>query len=73
MPYAGNKTSLDAITDQTDLIRDLKINSADLIDIIIDVENRYNIQINNESMARMTKVGQCIDLVMESPDLNLTQ
>jgi acyl carrier protein len=42
-PYTTNKEMLLSINDNTDLIRDLKINSANLVDIIIDAESKYNI------------------------------
>ena len=35
-PYTENKEMLDGISEETDLIKDLKINSANLVDIIIN-------------------------------------
>ncbi len=64
-PYTGNKETLNSINDQTDLINDLKINSANLVDIIIDAETKYNIEIDIDSAEKMIKVGSCIDVIME--------
>lgn len=67
-PYTADKDSLDSINDQTDLIKDLKINSANLVDIIIDAESKYNIEIDLDSAEKMNIVGGCIDVIMEKMD-----
>ena len=64
-PYTVNKDMLGSINDQTDLIRDLKINSANLVDIIIDAEAKYDIEIDYDSADKMTNVGTCIDVITE--------
>lgn len=64
-PYTTNKEMLNNINDQTDLIADLKINSANLVDIIIDAEAKYNIEIDYDSADKMINVGSCIDVISE--------
>ncbi len=64
-PFMVNKEALNTITDETDLTKDLKINSANLVDIIIDAENRYDIEIDMDSAERIHNVGSCIDVIME--------
>lgn len=64
-PYTANKEKLEALTDHTDLIKDLQINSANLVDIIIDAENNYNIEIDNDSVEEMNSVGSCLDVILE--------
>ncbi len=64
-PYTGNKVALDSINEETELIKDLKINSANVVDIIIDAESKYNIEIDMDSAEKMTRVGSCIDVIME--------
>ena len=63
-PYTENKAMLEGITEDTDLIKDLKINSANIVDIIIDAESKYNIEIDFDSAAKMHKVGSCIDVII---------
>jgi acyl carrier protein len=53
------------INEDTDLIRDLKINSANLVDIIIDAEAQYNIEIDYDVADKMMNVGTCIDVISE--------
>jgi acyl carrier protein len=64
-PYTANKEMLDSINDETDLIKDLKINSANLVDIIIDAEAKYNIEIDYDDADKIINVGTCIDVIME--------
>jgi len=65
VPYTEDKAMLDGITEQTDLIKDLKINSANLVDIIIDAESQYNIEIDFDAAEKMYNVGNCIDVIAE--------
>ena len=64
-PYTINKEMLNSINDETDLIRDLKINSANLVDIIIDAEAKYDIEIDYDAADKMVNVGTCIDVISE--------
>ena len=64
-PYMVNKEMLIAVNDDTDLTKDLKINSANLIDIIIDAENKYDIEIDMDSAEKIHTVGTCIDVILE--------
>jgi acyl carrier protein len=64
-PYTTNKEMLANLNDQTDLIADLKINSANLVDIIIDAEAKYNIEIDFDSADKMINVGSCVDVIAE--------
>jgi len=64
-PYTTNKEMLETLNDQTDLIADLKINSANPVDIIIDAEAKYNIEIDYDSADKMINVGSCVDVIYE--------
>jgi acyl carrier protein len=64
-PYTENKDLLQHIDDDTNLVKDLKINSANLVDIIIDAEAKYNIEIDFDSAEKIITVGNCIDAIAE--------
>lgn len=64
-PYIENKALVGAITEDTNLLKDLKINSANLVDIIIDAESKYNIEIDFDAAERMLTVHDCIDVISE--------
>ncbi|SFW66373.1 acyl carrier protein [Chitinophaga sancti] len=62
-PYAKDEEALANINENTDFITDLKINSANLVDVILDVEEKYNIVIDNESMEKMVNVKAAMDII----------
>ena len=63
--YAQNLQALESLNEKTDFISDLKINSANLVDVILDVEESFDIIIDNESMERMLNVGAALDIIQE--------
>lgn len=65
-PYTPAKEKLAHLTESTHLLKDLHINSANLVDIIIDTETKYNIQITNEEVEQMATVGDCLNLIIKS-------
>ncbi|MBN9299795.1 MAG: acyl carrier protein [Filimonas sp.] len=64
-PYTVNKEALNSINEETSLTQDLKINSANLVDIIIDAENKYDIEIDMDAAEKINNVGSCIDVILE--------
>jgi acyl carrier protein len=58
------KDKLEGLTEDADFIQDLYINSANLVDIILDVEEEFNITIDNESMEKMLTVKASIDIIL---------
>ena len=69
-PYVQDKKAFESISDSTDFVKDLKINSANLIDIILDVESKFNIVVDDESIEKMLTVGAAIDLIKRKADQN---
>ena len=62
-PYIQHQEAFDLLTEDTDFINDLKINSANLVDVILDIEEKYNIVIDNESMERMVNVKAALEII----------
>lgn len=62
-PYIQNEEAFDSITEETDFINDLKINSANLVDVILDIEEKFDIMIDNESMEKMVSVKSAIGII----------
>lgn len=62
-PYVKNREALDTMTEETDFINDLKINSANLVDIALDVEEAFDIVIDNESMEKMLTVQAALEVI----------
>ena len=64
-PYVQDEEAYQNLTAETDFINDLKINSANLVDIVLDVEDAFDIEIDNESMERMLTVENAIEIVQD--------
>jgi acyl carrier protein len=62
---AKQTKALDNLHEQTNLIDELGIESLDIVNIVIDMEDRFNIEVDNDSIKKMSTVGNCIDLIQE--------
>lgn len=69
-PYAKNTHALAELNEQSNFISDLKINSANLVDIVLDVEEAFDIEIDNASMEKMLTVGAAIQIVQSKTAIN---
>ena len=62
-PYIQNEEGFKNLNENTDFINDLEINSANLVDIILDVEDEFKIEIDNDSMEKMLSVKATIEVI----------
>jgi acyl carrier protein len=61
--YAQDKDALETLNEDTDFIKDLKINSANLVDVVLDVEEEFGIEIDNAAMEKMLTVKAAMEIV----------
>jgi acyl carrier protein len=64
-PYVQNQEAFKDLSEDTHFIDDLEINSANLVDIILDVEDAYDIEIEDEAMESMLTVKAAIDIIQQ--------
>ncbi|MUP45710.1 acyl carrier protein [Gramella sp. BOM4] len=62
-PYVQRLEGLNNFREETDFLRDLEINSANLVDVVLDVEDEFDIMIDNDSMDGMLTVGDAKDII----------
>jgi acyl carrier protein len=62
-PYVNNVEAFENLTESTDFITDLNINSANLVDIILDVEEAFAITIDNQSMEKMLTINATLEII----------
>ena len=62
-PYIQDEEAFKNLTEETDFINDLKINSANLVDVVLDVEDEFNIEIDNDYMEKMLSVKAAIEII----------
>jgi acyl carrier protein len=64
-PYIQNEEAFSKMNEETDFINDLEVNSANLVDIILDTEDEFDIRIEDEDMDRMINVASAIEVIEE--------
>ncbi|MDF2851525.1 MULTISPECIES: acyl carrier protein [Sphingobacterium] len=62
-PYTTNEEAFGKLTEETDFMRDLQINSANLVDIVLDIEDQFGIVIENSDMERMLNIGAAVEII----------
>ena len=63
-PYVQDEEAFKLLSEESDFINDLKINSANLVDIILDLEDEFDIEIDDKSMEKMLSVKAAIDIII---------
>ncbi len=61
--YLPEDVSVDLITPQSHLINELNINSANLVDIVLDLEDTFDILLENEDMNQMQTVSDALRII----------
>ena len=64
-PYLPEDVSVEIITPESDFMNELNINSANLVDIVLDVEDTFDIMLENEDMDTMRTVKDAL-LIIEN-------
>ncbi len=62
-PYVQDKEAFAQINESTDLLEDLKVNSANLVDIIIDIEMAFDIEISDDEAEKMLTVKEAVEVI----------
>lgn len=69
-PYLPEDVDPGSISPESHLVADLNINSAHLVDIVLDVEDRFDIRLEDADMQEMATVADAlgvIDSKLEKP------
>jgi len=61
--YLTEDVSKNAIQADSDLTKELNINSSHLVDIVLDVEDTFNIALTNEDMEKLHTVKDAIFII----------
>ncbi|MCH7666286.1 MAG: acyl carrier protein [Acidobacteria bacterium] len=62
-PFVKNQEALDSVDENTNILQDLKVNSARLVDIILDFEDAFNIEVEDEDADAVNTVGDAVGLI----------
>lgn len=64
-PYVKNHEAFNNATDETTFLKDLQINSARLVDIILDMETKFDITVSDEEADTIRTLGTTVDLLLQ--------
>jgi acyl carrier protein len=62
-PYVKNKDALANISNDTNILDDLKVNSARLVDVVLAFEDEFNIEIADEDADAVDTIGDAVKLI----------
>jgi acyl carrier protein len=62
-PYVGDQEAFNSLSEDSHLVNDLKINSAHVVDIVLDIESEFDIAIDDDSINNMTTIASSLDLI----------
>ncbi|MDO6601761.1 phosphopantetheine-binding protein [Arenibacter palladensis] len=63
--YLPDDVSVDAIEVDSNFVKELNINSANLVDIVLDVEDAFGIRLENEDMDQMQTVQDALIIIAQ--------
>jgi len=66
--YAKNKEALADASETTNILDDLKVNSARLVDVILDLEDEFDIEVEDEDADAVNTVGDAVALILSKAD-----
>jgi len=64
-PYLPEDIQIGEVSEEKHLINDLKINSAHIVDIVLDIEDKFDIMIDDDAIGEMNTVRDSIDVVLQ--------
>ncbi len=63
--HAKNEDALKNLSAETHIINDLQVNSARLVDIVLDFEDAFDLEISDDDADRISTIGDAVKLVKE--------
>ena len=61
--YLPDDVSAESISQESHFVNELNINSANLVDIVLDVEDTFDIMLENEDMDQMGTVKDALRII----------
>jgi acyl carrier protein len=62
-PYVKNQEELERASMTTSILDDLKVNSARLVDVVLEFEDAFNIEIDDDDVDKVETVGNAVELI----------
>ena len=62
-PYVKDEKALATAGPSTNILEDLKVNSARLVDVVLAFEDEFDIEIADEDVDSVNTIGDCVKLI----------
>jgi acyl carrier protein len=62
-PYAKNPDALAGVSLETNILSDLKVNSARLVDVVLAFEDAFGIEVADDDADKVQTVGDAVSLI----------
>lgn len=62
-PHAKNQDALKAVSQETHILNELKVNSARLVDVVLAFEDEFDIEISDDEVDTVNTVGDAVRLI----------
>jgi len=63
-PFSKNQEALASARLETSIQKELKVNSARLVDVVLEIEESFGIQVKDEDAEKVRTVGDAVSLVL---------
>jgi acyl carrier protein len=63
-PWVKNADALGSLSMETNILDDLKVNSARLVDVVIAFEDDFDIEIEDEDVDSVNTIGDAVNLIV---------
>ena len=64
-PYARDEAALASVSETSDILKELQVNSSRLVDIILAFEDKFDIEIDDEQADKVVTVGDAVNIIAE--------
>ncbi len=62
-PYVKDRSALEQATSETNMLDDLKVNSARFVDIVLAIEDAFDIEISDDELDSVNTIGDCVSMI----------
>ena len=63
-PFVKNQDALDSVSVDTHILNELKVNSARLVDVVLEFEDAFDIEIADDDADKVETVGSAVSLIL---------
>ena len=64
-PFVKNQEALGNVQQATHILDDLKVNSSRLVDVVLQFEDTFDIEVEDDDIDKVETVGDCVSLILK--------